>query len=255
VNKYCVERGVEVAVASNGSQIIAFLAQPVDLTSELQGNAVVFDSLKSLTENFGRAWQLLSFQALIEGRLADLLKRSANRASPEKLSSSIPGYPQYRSRNSLETSLKNIGELLLLNIDEQEEIEKSFYEECYAESGALSQDSLVSKNILAARYSSLFEISEVSPDVSPVKEKKKGKDLFTPDLLANAIASKPVILLGDVGVGKSSFIKHLRYVSAFDEFRRAIYIYINLGKKGILQQSCAMSYLRKSKKPFALNMT
>jgi GTPase SAR1 family protein len=58
---------------------------------------------------------------------------------------------------------------------------------------------------------------------------------FTPDeVSAEAISHRPIILLGDVGVGKTSFLKHLVYVSAFDEFKNALYIYIDLGSTGAL---------------------
>ena len=44
-------------------------------------------------------------------------------------------------------------------------------------------------------------------------------------------------MIGDVGVGKTSFLKHLMYVSAFEEFRKAVYIYIDLGAHGALSEN------------------
>ena len=38
-------------------------------------------------------------------------------------------------------------------------------------------------------------------------------------------------------VGKTSFLKHLMYVSAFEEFRNALYIYIDFGSQGALTES------------------
>jgi GTPase SAR1 family protein len=52
--------------------------------------------------------------------------------------------------------------------------------------------------------------------------------------MAEAISQRPIVLLGDVGVGKTSFLKHLMYVSAFEEFQKALYIYIDLGSQGAL---------------------
>ena len=51
---------------------------------------------------------------------------------------------------------------------------------------------------------------------------------LTPEVLAEAISHRPIVLIGDVGLGKTSFLKHLMYVSAFEEFQKAIYIYIDL---------------------------
>lgn len=240
-NDYCLSRGCEIAVVTNGHQLVAFL--PSDFSSGFHGNGFVVLSLAHLEEVFGRVWQLLSFPALTNGALIDFLRRSITSRAPEKLSAFIPNYPQFKERTALQSSLRTIADLILLDLEKQAEIEKNFYEECYVESGGLSQNSTVSKSILAARYASLFDGSEEGPELAPVKP-KRGKDTFTPDLLAEAIAGRPIILLGDVGVGKTSFIKHLRHVSAYDEFQRAIYVYVDLGFEGALSKSLRELVLR-----------
>lgn len=234
VNSYCVDRGVSIAAITNGTQIIAFLAG--DFSERISGNAFVIHSLKNFEDNFGRAWQLMSYPALIQNSLLDFLNRSTTPRPPEKLSEYIPDYPKFKARSDLQSSLKTIADLLLLDIEKQPALEQAFYDECYVESGGLSQNSTVSKHILAARYASLFGDDEQGSTITPVKE-RKGRDLFTPDLLAEAISSKPIILLGDVGVGKSSFVKHLKFVSAHEEFRHAIYVYVDLGFRGAMQNS------------------
>jgi predicted nucleotidyltransferase len=45
------------------------------------------------------------------------------------------------------------------------------------------------------------------------------------------------VLLGDVGVGKSSFRKHLMYVSAYDEFQHALHVYVDLARSGALSEN------------------
>ncbi|MDT8873330.1 hypothetical protein RAA17_24950 [Komagataeibacter rhaeticus] len=97
----------------------------------------------------------------------------------------------------------------------------------------LSQHALLSKQMLNARYSSLFPPDEASPRIDPVVA-KPGKPLLTPEVLSDAISNRPIVLLGDVGVGKSSFLKHLMYVSAYDEFQHALYVYVDLGRTGAL---------------------
>lgn len=232
VNSYCRATGCPVAAITNGSQMIAFLSE--DFSGGYVGNAYIVPSLEHLENAFGRAWQLLSYPALQSGNLATFLDRSTASQPPEKMSSYIPNYPQAKERSGLQSSLNTIADLLLLNIEKQENLEGAFYSACYVESGGLSQNSTVSKSILAARYASLFEDEGVA--AQPAKA-RKGKDTFTPDLLAEAISNKPIVLVGDVGVGKSSFIKHLKYVSAFEEFRRSIYVYIDLAFEGALSAS------------------
>lgn len=235
VNNYCLLRGVQLAVATNGHQIVAFRAEP-NLSSKTKSKCMVFDSLDHLRLSFSRAWQTLSPQAVAQNALFNLLEKSGAPKPPEKLSAAIPNYPQFREPTDLQRSMSDIAELVLLSIEEQPELEQKFYEDCYCESGALGQHALISKQMLAARYASLFPDAEDAQKPQPVSA-KGGKPQLTPAILAEAISNRPIALVGDVGVGKSSFLKHLMYVSAFNEFQHAIYVYVNLGRKGALSES------------------
>ncbi len=235
VNSYCLARGVEVAVATNGRQIIAFQAER-NLSVETTEKCVLFSSLEYLRTIFPRAWQLLSPGGVEAGNLIALLARSSTPKPPAKLSEGIPNYPQVREPSDLQRSMTDVAELLLLSVEEQPELEREFYNKCYCQSGALGQHALISRQMLNARYSSLFPDAEDAQPAKPVASKGK-KPQLTPEILAEAISNRPIALVGDVGVGKSSFLKHLMYVSAFAEFQHAIYAYVNLGRKGALSQS------------------
>lgn len=232
VNGYCVSRGVEIAVATNGHQMIAFVAER-DLSDKTNSKCILFGSLEHLEAAFARAWQLLSPGGVASGALVNQLAKAAAPKPPEKLSAAIPHYPQFREPSDLQRSMADIAELLLLSISEQPEVEKEFYKHCYCQSGALSQHALISKQMLNARYASLFPDSKDAATVTAVTG-KGAKPQLTPAIFAEAISNHPIALIGDVGVGKSSFLKHLMYVSAFAEFQHAIYAYVNLGRKGAL---------------------
>lgn len=235
VNDYCISRGVEVAVASNGHQFIAFRADQ-KLDENTSAKCVVFESLASLRTNFARAWQLLSPGGIAEGSLSTFLDRAAAPRPPAKLSTSIPNYPQFRQQSELQRSLTDMAELLLLSVEEQDDLEEQFFQSCYCESGALSQHALIGKKLLAARYASLFPEAVDAPELQPVRSKDKNAQL-TPAVIADAISNRPIALVGDVGVGKTSFLKHLMYVSAYTEFQHALYAYVDLGRKGALSES------------------
>lgn len=236
VNRYCLDRGAEIAVATNGRQLIAFCPQEADLTGIIPGKCLVISSLEEFQKHLARLWDFLSPEGIRQGALNSFLHRVAAPNAPKKLSSTIPNYPQFIQPTPLQQSLANMAHLLLINIEMQEDIERQFFEECYCESGALSQHALLSKQMLNARYSSLFPAEEASPRVDPVVA-KPGKPLLTPEVLSDAISNRPIVLLGDVGVGKSSFLKHLMYVSAYDEFQHALYVYVDLGRTGALSES------------------
>jgi GTPase SAR1 family protein len=235
VNGYCLSRGVRYAVATNGHQFIAFRAQESAGSPERR-KCLFIESLSHLQANFPRVWQALSPGGVLGNNLDTLLDRAEAPKPPQKLSVAIPNYPQFRQPTNLQRSLSDVAELLLLNIEDQPDIEKQFYANCYCESGALNQHALISKQMLRARYEALFPEDDAYPRVEPVVAKSNRPQL-TPEILADAISNRPIALIGDVGVGKSSFLKHLMYVSAFEEFQHALYVYVDLGRKGALSSS------------------
>jgi len=229
--EYCGKRGVPIALVSNGHQTIAFLASRQDGISVLDANAILFRSLEHLLENFSVAWQLLSKEGLKEKNILRYLSTGQN-VIPNKLSARLVDFPKIRYASEIQSTLKQLSELLIQDILETEEVEALFFKECYCESGALSKYALLSRNILDARYASMFSTTEPHPLTAAVKNKKR--DTFATDVLAEALSRRPIVLIGDVGVGKTSFVKNLVYNSAYDEFKNSLYIYIDLGSKGAL---------------------
>ncbi|MBS3667658.1 hypothetical protein [Vreelandella boliviensis] len=240
--EYCSQRGVAIAIVTNGHQYIVFLASRQDGVSVYEGKAVVFTSLNNLYDNFTIAWQLLSLAGIKERNISRYLV-SGESGIPNKLSSKLTSYPVVRYPSETHATLRQLSELFLQDIIENEEVEETFFSECYCESGGLSKYALLSKNILEARYASLFSENEAIPHVAPVKEKKR--DNFSPEILAEAIARRPIVLLGDVGVGKTSFVKNLMYNSAHEEFKNAIYIYIDLGSNAALSDDLKAFVLKE----------
>ena len=100
-------------------------------------------------------------------------------------------------------------------------------------SGALSQYALIGKSILRARYSPQFEESLAGPSLTPAT-RKKGKPAITQEMLAQSATRRPVLLIGDVGVGKTMFIRHFIKVAAAEDLNDAIVLYLDLGIKPTL---------------------
>lgn len=231
VQQYCSLRGVRIAIVSNGNQYIAFLASRTDGKSILEGDAVIFHSLDDLLKDFNEAWQLLSIQGVKENNLFRKLN-TVEKGIPKKLSNFLLRYPKTRYSNETQASLRSLSEIFIQDIVESEELEESFIKECYCESGELEQYSLLSKGILQKRYAALFSDDEKSFTLAPIKGKKNNN--LTQDALASSLSNRPIVLLGDVGVGKTSFLKNLVYNKAHSEFKNSIDIYINLGSDGAL---------------------
>ena len=233
---YCLKRGVQYAVVCNGHQIAAFLASRTDGIAPLKGKAFVLNGEASLVTNFGILWQNLSPGAIAEHRLTYFLSSAVTAGIPRKLSTFLTEYPRFRYRSRLQEDLRTVADLLLEDLPNASSVEKKFYEQCYCESGALSNYAMASKEIISARYSALFDRTEQSPTVAEVRAKGGGHFARNDDVVAEALAKRPIVLIGDVGVGKTLFLRNLVLVRAEAEFKNALYLYFDLGSQGALEQ-------------------
>ena len=112
-------------------------------------------------------------------------------------------------------------------------MEDDFLQQTYCTSGALSQYALVSKELLQARYATVFE-NDGSVSASPAANKKGVSPELTQDVVAASLSRRPILLVGDVGVGKSIFIRYLIKVAAKEPLERALVLYIDFGTKPAL---------------------
>ncbi|MDR3055990.1 MAG: AAA family ATPase [Zoogloeaceae bacterium] len=238
VVKYCANRSIQVGVIANSTQIIVFIGVRADGVPVIDGKCLAFCGYESIKQNFAKLWQALSPDAA--GRhalLEDLRSGSALTGIPAKLSSRIPDYPSFRYPSGSQQSLRVLSDLLIEDAPNTPEFRKSFLEKCYCESGALAQEALLGKNILAARYAAMFAPTEQSPTMQPIKPSLENRFGLPPEAIADAFGRRPIVIIGDVGVGKTSFIRNLIYVKAEEEMKDTIFIYIDLGSQANLGQN------------------
>lgn len=227
---YCRERSVPYGAICNGQQLVFFVGSRTDAVASFDGRAVVFRSLPEMLERFHELWSLGSPPGIAEGNLGRLLKGTNLPPPPLKLSARIPGYPGHKNRNPIATELQILGGLFIEDLANSPEIEEQFLEETYCHSGALSQYALVSKELLRTRYTTFFE-QQAGVSVAPATDKKGTSSQLTADIFAASLSRRPILLVGDVGVGKSTFIRNFIKVEAKDELKKAIVLYIDFGTK------------------------
>lgn len=233
--RYCNKRGVEIAVVANGWQLVAFVANRLDGVPPLEGNAIVFSSLEQIEDNFLEFWNFLSKNGIKSKKLKNNLCGISLPELPAKLSSTIGYYPGIKNRNSFQTNLQILSELILEDVIRYQDLEKLFLEECYCSAGALSNYATVSKEILRTRYENLFESNNVELNIQPAAD-KKGVNQDFKNISAHSMSRRPILLIGDVGAGKSTFINHLIKVEAPEVFNDCITLKIDLGSKIVLSR-------------------
>ncbi|MGW0861175.1 hypothetical protein [Streptomyces sp. NPDC002611] len=233
VSGYCTSRGVALAVACNGRQLVAFIGSRTDGIPPIEGRALVFRTLEEMLGDFVNLWNGLAYPAIDQKHLLHVLTTDTLPPPPAKLSRSLVHYPGVKRRNDLELELRILGEIFLQDLVKSSELESDFLKECYCSSGALSQYALVSKEILRNRYSASGEGKTKS--VTAARDKSGASKELLNAVIAKSVTRRPVILLGDVGVGKTSFINHLVSVEAKDELERGIVLYVDFGREPALR--------------------
>ena len=233
---YCAKRSIQIGVVATSFQVVVFLGVRVDSIPVVEGKCLVFGDHTALRENFARLWQAISPAAVRQRELLATLSSVTPSGVPAKLSTYIQGYPSFRYPSESQQSLRMLSDLLIEDAPNTPDYRRRFLEECYCESGSLARDSLLGKNILAARYAAMFPPNEQSPVLKGVKKESSDKFGLSQEAVAEALGRRPIVIIGDVGVGKTSFICNLIYVRAEAEMRNAIYIYIDLGSQANLGQ-------------------
>lgn len=233
VLNYCQKSGVGIAILSNGHQILAFLGSRADGRKPTEGKAIYYAGIEDMVQEFPRFWDYFSRDGMIRGDLQRTLARSSSTTPPPApLSSRINGYPGYRIGSEMETDLSILGDLFIQDVVREESITDSFLAECYCSSGALSQYAFVSKEILRTRYQALSE--QVATESAHTR--RGVHPALRESVVANAMTRRPIVLLGDVGVGKSIFLKHFFRIEAKDMLDKTAVFYIDFLKhSGLLE--------------------
>ena len=227
VANYCQQRGVPFACVCNGHQMVIFIGSRQDGQSPSEGKALVFESFDVMVNKFRLLWDSISKQGVLERNIQKLLLDSDESILPQKLSQITSRYPGVKNRNILQTDMQILADLVFEDIISAKELESQFLDKCYCQSGALSQYALISKKLLSKRYESLFLDIDHHPTVVPATNKKG----ISSELVAESFSRRPILILGDVGVGKTMFFRHFINVEAKEIFKDAIQIYIDFGSK------------------------
>jgi hypothetical protein len=248
VTNYCQQRGVPFACVCNGHQMIIFIASRQDGKAPFEGKALVFESFKRMVSKFRGLWDAISKQGILEKNIQRILLDSDVSILPSKLSQLTSKYPGIKNRNELQTDMQILADLVFEDIISTKELENEFLEKCYCQNGALSQYALISKSLLSRRYEALFSETEKHPTIVPATNKKG----LSSELLAESFSRRPILILGDVGVGKSMFFRHFINVDAKDVFQNAIHLYIDFGSKAAFSKDIRDFVLDEIERQFQL---
>lgn len=234
--QYCVLHGAQVAIVCNGPQLVIFQAIVVG-DSPLKGECYFFNGFDSYCQYFDLLWRLLSPEGIEENRAYRELALHRNPRIPPKASSALPEPQSYRYRSAFQQDLQALSSLLLEDILLQPAVKRAFYKDCYVPIEANNRHLLLSKRMIETRYWRAASGSETPRRMEgAVSVDESGKLEVSDDLLAEAMSTRPIIVLGDVGVGKTSFFENLFEQLEEDDEHDSYFVHINLGEMATLSE-------------------
>lgn len=225
---YCSIRGVPIAVVCNGPQLAIMQAILIG-QSPLDGECYFFNGFQSYIDDFTLLWTLLSPEGVVENRALRELSRHRTPRIPAKASQAIPEPNRYRYRDPVQEELRQLGSLLLEEIEDNPDLRAEFFTECYVPIEANNRHLLLSKQIIGARYKRVGVDNIAPASLDSATQSGQLSDSFT-----TGAGSRPIIVVGDVGVGKSSFFENLYLKISKQDRVNTYFITVNLGIKATL---------------------
>ena len=216
---YAISKGITFCCVTNGDQFLFFRAQNQQGIEWIDHKAMVFRNLADIEENFDLFCLHLSKVAAENGKLQQSLKLSEDSeqySSFKTLDTRHLTKTRKVDRNPLFPIIGQIVRRVFQDLA-SDEAESEVLEHCYVESPKKSDK--------AAPY--------IDRQISSLDVSKKEAGEFQKRITSALNSSSPshrdvIILLGSVGVGKSTFIQRFRKVLLVKEIdKNGVWLYLN----------------------------
>jgi hypothetical protein len=215
-HSYANQFGARYSAITNGHQWLMSLTFVPNHAVE-DRLVFVFESLEAINKRFRAFFECFTATA-INANLPSMRLLDERRApAPPKLSASIVGYPIAAERNTLINTLRPVLQLVWdeMNFDADNEV---FLQHCYI-APEPSQDMLrVARELLEQRRATDDMVALAVEHADPKKVLA---------MRERSEKERPVVVLGRIGHGKSTFLKYLRHIAAKD-ILKSKYIQIDI---------------------------
>ncbi|MBO9407186.1 hypothetical protein J7399_07100 [Shimia sp. R9_1] len=231
--QYCALKGARLGIVCNGPQLLVFQAvSPHGAPSE--GECYFFDGFQNYLDHFPLLWKILSPEGISENRAYRDISLHRSPRIPTKASETIPDPTRYRYRSDFQENIRTLSTLLLEEIEDNQQVRRSFYRDCYVPVEANNRHTLLSKQIIKHRYRRVAPDSSEPKQLRAQREWNNEQPIFEDADLGATLSTRPVVVLGDVGVGKTSFFENLSFQLEENDKNDSIFLHINLGQKGTI---------------------
>ncbi len=237
---YCALHGARLAIVCNGPQLVIFQSQGQS-SSPLDGECFVFDGFNSYIEDFPTLWRFLSPEGVYQNVAVRTLADLQNPRIPVKASTTLGEAKAYRYRTPFQENLRTLATVLLEEVEYNPDVKSEFYRECYVTVYGDKDNSLLSSDIISSRYKRVSDNGILPANLTTRIENGSVK-IDSREIVTTT--GRPIVVVGDVGVGKTSFFEHLFQQLDHDERSRTCYIHVNLGSEAALSTDVKSYFLR-----------
>jgi hypothetical protein len=175
----------------------------------------VFESFQAIDDRFDLFWRCFSPEAMYSNAPATSLLESRKAPAPPKLATRVTNYPAPADRNIIVNELGYVVELVWDETNSHDD-DEYFLRKCYVASEASQSNITLAKKLVEHRHST--------------DELYVAKALHTnemPAVFEDDSPEKPIVILGGIGHGKSTFLKHFRHIAAKEALKRYIQLDVN----------------------------
>ncbi|SEW19894.1 Cold shock protein, CspA family [Cognatiyoonia koreensis] len=210
-SSYCFEEGVDFAVLTNGTTWIAFRASRTDGKKPAEGKAAVFNTLDIIKDNFQFFYELLSREHLVNRVYRAILdEQEGFKILPKEplFSPYELGAGKVVSRSDHTRDLEDVFDTFFSSIAGDQD--NSLLIKCFVE----SKESQHAEKVLARIT------SEVLEQIEPMQTTTGGQLESEIERAARANRGEKVLLVGNKGSGKSTFVDRFFELTLADSMRR-----------------------------------
>jgi predicted type IV restriction endonuclease/DNA-binding PadR family transcriptional regulator len=224
VRGYCDDLGCRYAIATNGNSWLVFRAIRENMNWR-DGDARIFANLEDIRINFSDFWNLLSYEAVIDGRIEREFSEGAKyQRRQDRVLTRLYNADQPLERNRFHAQLDRFIEAFFKDIADQEYVQ--ILEHCYVYSESLHS----SYTGLRTRIESSMPRFLLSEGTIPVRTGKKHSGEFH-EAISEKVEDRKgelVLVLGGIGAGKTTFLKrYLRLTDAEFLDRATVWFYVS----------------------------
>jgi len=226
---YAVSKGISPCCVTNGTQYIFFRSQNDQGVDFLDHYATVFSSIDDILSDFLAFYSVLSWELVsIGAHISSIPAFDVDDSETRRLKkvASLPLKEQFRNRNKFFPLVREIVQNVFQDLSSDNASEE-LIEQCYVES---VRDSSYEQ--------SLRSLMQEKPGLAeratkPLRVDKKGAGKFQ-ELVESGSSygvAEVVLLLGGIGVGKTTFVHRFRKVIAKNRIDSGfIWIYVSFNK-------------------------